>query len=86
MNGEDAFTFIDSLVASKNGAGFSDAEKNVFLGIWEDKFYRVIAEEMNFEEQSVKEIGGRLFNKISEVSQVETKIQKNKCISPIANS
>ncbi|WP_414576214.1 AAA family ATPase [Anabaena sp. CCY 9402-a] len=77
MNGEDAFTFIDSLVASKNGAGFSDAEKAVFLGIWEDKFYRVIAEEINFGEQSVKEIGGRLFNKISEVSQVEIKIQKN---------
>jgi hypothetical protein len=77
MNGEDAFTFIDSLVASKNGAGFSDAEKAVFLGIWEGKTYRVIAEEINFEEQSVKEIGGRLFNKISEVSQVEIKIQKN---------
>ncbi|MBD2360019.1 AAA family ATPase [Anabaena minutissima FACHB-250] len=77
MNGEDAFTFIDSLVASKNGSGFSDAEKAVFLGIWEGKTYRVIAEEINFEEQSVKEIGGRLFNKISEVSQVEIKIQKN---------
>ncbi|WP_236144425.1 nSTAND1 domain-containing NTPase [Nostoc sp. CMAA1605] len=77
MNGEDAFNFINSLVASKNGSGFSVSEKAVFLGIWEGKTYPVIAEEIHFGEQSVKEIGGRLFNKISEVSQVEIKIQKN---------
>jgi len=77
MSGEDAFDFIYRLIASTEGSGFSDSEKAVFLGIWEGKTYRVIAEEINYDEQSVKEIGGRLFNKISEVTQTEIKIQKN---------
>ncbi|BCL36526.1 ATP-binding protein [Nostoc sp. MS1] len=77
MNAEEAFDFIDHLVASKEGAGFRDAEKAVFLGIWEGKIYSVIAEEINYEVQSVKEIGGRIFQKISQVSQIEIKINKD---------
>ncbi|MBD2495571.1 AAA family ATPase [Nostoc sp. FACHB-280] len=77
MNGEDAFYFIEQLLASQGEAGFKDSERDVFLGIWEGKTYPVIAGEINYNYQSVKEIGVRLFNKISKLSQEQIKVQKD---------
>ncbi|HEY9803095.1 MAG TPA: AAA family ATPase [Leptolyngbyaceae cyanobacterium] len=77
MNAEEVFSFIYRSVASKEGKGFTDSEKAVFLGILEGKTYRVIAKEINYEESSVKGIGVNIFKKISEVFQMEIKINKD---------
>ncbi|WP_062286898.1 AAA family ATPase [Nostoc piscinale] len=77
MNGEDAFYLIDRLVAANEGAGLSDYEKAVFLGIWEGQTYFAIAERIRLSEQYVKEIAGKLFHKISNVSHEKIKVQKH---------
>lgn len=62
MDAEKAFDYIYQIFL-KRGKTLNDREKAVFIGAWDGKTYSEISNETFHDEQYLREIGSKLFEK-----------------------
>ncbi len=72
MNAQAAFEKFNQLWISKGQPGLSDYEREVFLGIWENKPYAQMVKP-GLDGEYLKETGSKLFKKINSIFEVKTK-------------
>ena len=66
MNAQAAFEKFNQLWISKGQPGLSDYEREVFLGIWENKPYAQMVKP-GLDGEYLKETGSKLFKKIKRI-------------------
>jgi hypothetical protein len=71
MNSEQAFEFVNKLFWEKAKTSLSQRQKDVVLGIWEDKTYQVISAESKWAYSTVKETASDLFKNFSKILDIE---------------
>ncbi|HEY9604945.1 MAG TPA: AAA family ATPase, partial [Allocoleopsis sp.] len=71
MNSEQAFEFVNKLFLEKEKTSLSQRQKDVVLGIWEDKTYQVISAESKWAYSTVKETASDLFKSFSKILDIE---------------
>ena len=55
MNAEEAFNALNAIFIKTSG-GLTQREKEVFVGIWNDKSYPDISKEISFSQIYIKEL------------------------------
>lgn len=66
LTAQDALQFVDTLLADKKYKPLSDIQRQVFLQSWENKTYADIAENQNYDSESIKEIGSKIWRLLSD--------------------
>jgi len=67
MTGQEALTLVDTLLHSANQRQrLNDVQSVVFLGTWEGRSYRGIAEQLGYQLDYIKQVGSQLWRSLSQ--------------------
>jgi tetratricopeptide (TPR) repeat protein len=83
MDVETALNFVDDLIYKQTGQNLNDLERDIFRGVWENKTYKIIAEQIYSTKGSLKHPATALWKKISGVLGQEVSNKGNKIKSVI---
>jgi DNA-directed RNA polymerase specialized sigma24 family protein len=62
MTGKEALTLVDTLLQAANlGQRLNDVQSVVFLGTWEGRSYRDIAQQLGYQHDYIKQVGSQLW-------------------------
>jgi hypothetical protein len=81
MNSKQALDFINRLLYEKAKPVLNESEETLFLGCWEGKTYGEIAAKLNIVNQSARDAGVKLFNKI--IEELGITVSKRNFVNPI---
>ncbi|MDF0552240.1 AAA family ATPase [Kamptonema sp. UHCC 0994] len=76
MNAEEAFNVLNAIFIKTSG-GLTQLEKDIFFGIWNDKTYPQISNEIYKSEIHIKETSSSLFEKIEAIFGIQGIKKKN---------
>jgi len=66
MMGQEALSLVDTLLHSANPEQrLNDVQSVVFLGTWEGRSYREIAEQLGYQHDYIKQVGSQLWRSLS---------------------